>query len=457
MRRHLLNSVLVVLLLAADDLQGQETPPPAQSSLPSSKSAGAQPLSLDDAIRTALQGHPALREAEDAVAAAEAEVKQARANYFPQLSFSGIGKVGLSGATNALGLSGFPASPFWRNAAYSANWYQNIFDFGRTKHLVASQRALAESARFKSKEERERVVLAVKRAYFSVLEAQGLQSLAEQTLKERELTLRRVRASFEQGLQSQMEVNLAEASVAEAQGSDAEARAAIGKGFAALRLTMGVDGAPEYDVQAPKMEILTLSPLEDLVQEGMRNRPDAQALDWKVRAFSEEAGLAHAERLPKMNGFGAGGQGRFNGTTVKEEQRHGVGAMGLFIPIFTGGRLEAAQQEAKAELDGALASRVRLGQQIREEVTEAYYELGGLLDRMNAADQQRKAANEASRLAHARYQAQLASLLDVLTAEVAKTAAETAFARTQFDYQRARAVLEFTAGQIRIIKGRPLR
>jgi outer membrane protein TolC len=406
-----------------------------------------QPLSLDDAIRIALQGHPALREAEDAVAAAEAEVKQARANYFPQLSFSGIGKIGLSGATSALGLPGFPASPFWRNAAYSANWYQNIFDFARTKHLVASQRALAENARFKSKEERERVVLAVKRAYFSVLEARGLQSLAEQTVEERKLTLRRVRASFEQGLQSQMEVSLAEASVAEAEGSLAEARAAVGKGFAALRLAMGVDGAPEYDLQGPQMEILTLPPLEDLVQEGMKNRPDAQALDWKVRALSEEAGLAHAERLPKISGFGAGGQGRFNGTTVKEQQRHGVGAMGLFIPIFTGGRLEAAQQEAKAELDAALATRVQLSQQIRQEVTEAYYELSGFLERMNAADQQRKTANEASRLAQARYQAQLASLLDVLTAEVAKAAEGTTFARTQYDYQRARAELAFATGE----------
>jgi len=439
--------VLVVsVLLAVNALHGQALPP-AQSSSPSSKPPGTKPLSLDDAIGIALRGHPALREAEDAVAAAEAEVKEARANYFPQLSFSGIGKVGLSGATSALGLPGFPASPFWRNAAYSANWYQNIFDFGRTKHLVASQRAFAESTRFKSKEEKERVVLAVKRVYFSVLEAQGLQSLAEQTVEERKLTLRRVRASFEQGLQSQMEVSLAEASVAEAEGSLAEARAAVGKGFAALRLAMGVDGAPKYDLQVPKMELLTLAPLEDLVQEGVRNRPDAQALEWKVRAFSEGAGLAHAERLPKINGFGAGGQGRFNGTTVKEEQRHGVGAMGLFIPIFTGGRLEAAQQEAKAQLDAALATRVQLNQRIRQEVSEAYYELGGFLDRMNAADEQRKAADEASRLAQARYQTQLASLLDVLTAEVAKTAAETAFARTQFDYQRARAELEFAIGQ----------
>jgi len=119
----------------------------AQNTAPSTpQSAAAQPLSLDDAVHTALKQHPTLREAEAAVAAAEADVRQARSLYFPQLSFSSIGKIGLSGATNALGLPGFPASPFFRNTAYSVNWYQTVFDFGRIGHLVASQRAQLRSA-----------------------------------------------------------------------------------------------------------------------------------------------------------------------------------------------------------------------------------------------------------------------------------------------------------------------
>ena len=121
--------------------------------------------------------------------------------------------------------------------------------------------------------------------------------------------------------------------------------------------------------------------------------------------------------------------------------------MGLFVPIFTGGRLEAARQEAKAELDGALATREQLKQEIRQEVTDSFYQVTELVDQMQAADQRRKSADEALRLGQARYNAQLASYLDLLTAEVAKTEAETALARMQFDYQRARAELEFAIGQ----------
>jgi outer membrane protein TolC len=104
--------LLALVLIPVMALRGQDAQTQENGTTPQAKTTVVQRLSLDDAIRITLQGHPALREAEDAVAAAEAEVKQARANYFPQLSFSGIAKAGLSGATGALGLPGFPASPF---------------------------------------------------------------------------------------------------------------------------------------------------------------------------------------------------------------------------------------------------------------------------------------------------------------------------------------------------------
>jgi outer membrane protein len=381
------------------------------------------------------------------VAAAEEEVKQVRANYFPQLTLSGIGKVGLSGATSALGLPGFPASPFHRNTAYSANWYQTIFDFGRTKHLVASRQALSESARLRKKTEEDRIVLAVHRAYFNVLEAQQLQRVAEETVKERRLTLEQVQAYYKAGLRSQLDVSLAETSLAEAQGNLIQARSAVATAFAALQVAIGLDGAQQYELETPPTAILSLQPLEDLVQAGFQNRPDLHALDLKIRAFGEEVGFASAERLPEIRGFAAGGQCRFNGTTVKPIQRHGLGALGFIFPFFTGGRLEAVRAEAEADLQGAMASRMELKQQIRLEVTQAYYQLLDLAERTEVASLQQRAAHEALDLAKARFQVGLSSFLDVLTAEVAAARADTNYARVQFDYQRARAGLAFATGQ----------
>jgi len=202
-----------------------------------------------------------------------------------------------------------------------------------------------------------------------------------------------------------------------------------------------------YELQNPKTETLSWPPLDDIVQSGLKDRPDIQALQFKITALSENLGLARAQSLPNINGFAAGGQGRFNGTTVKEEQRHGVGALGLLVPIFTGGRLKAEREEARAELQGATAANEELQQQIRLQVSQAYYELQDLSERIRAADEQRKAAQQALTLVQARYRVQLSSFLEVVTAQAAAAKAETNLARTQFDYERAKADLDFATGR----------
>jgi outer membrane protein len=407
----------------------------------------AQPLSLDEAVRIALQQHPVLKEADAAVDAAEAEVRQARASYFPQLNLSGIGKVGLSGATGALGLAGFPASPFFRNTAYSVNWYQSVFDFGRIKHLVAMDRALARNAVLKKGSEESRIVLDVKRAYLAVLEAQRLEQVGKDTVTERSLTVERAKAYYQAELGSKLDLSLAEASLAEAQGILIHSQNAVFTSMAALRAAMGMDGLQTYFLQAPPFETISLPSLEDLVKEGVRSRPDEQALGAKINALEENFGFARSQSLPEVRGFAAGGQGRFNETTVKEDQRHGVGALGVIFPIFTGGRLKAERDEARAELAGAMAARDALHQQIRLEVTEAYYQITDLAERIKAADQQQKAAQEALSLSQARYQVQLGSFLDVLTGQVVAINAAANYARTQFDYERAKAQLDFATGK----------
>ena len=437
------HKLLLILILALCPVRSglaQNAAPPAPQSV------AAQPLSLDDAVRTALKQHPSLRETEAAVTAADAEVKQARALYFPQLSFSSIGKIGLSGATGGLGLPGFPASPFFRNAAYSVNWYQTVFDFGRIGHIVASQRAQLKAAELRKTSEEQRIVLDVRHAYFSVLEAQRIEQVAEETVRVRSLTVGRARAYYQGQMGSKLDLSLAEASLAEAQGGLIQAQSAIHTSFASLRVAMGADGSQDYVLQPPSFATVTLQSLEGLVQAGMKDRPDEQALESKIASLRENFAFVRSQAFPEVRGFGAGGQGRFNGTTVKEEQRHGVGALGMIFPIFTGGRLKAQREEAQAEVDGAIAARDELNQQIRLEVTQAYYQLVDLAERIEAAHQQQQAAQEAVTLAQARYQVQLGSFLDVLTAEVAATNAETNYTRAQFDYERAKAELDFATG-----------
>jgi outer membrane protein len=128
-------------------------------------------LTLEEAVAMALRQNPAVTAARQTVAEANARIKQARSGYLPQLGFNGIAKVGLSGATNGLGLIGLPNSPFYRNFADSLNASYRVFDFGRTRHSVGLERRRQEVAEADLKTAEAVVRLSIERAFYGLLRA----------------------------------------------------------------------------------------------------------------------------------------------------------------------------------------------------------------------------------------------------------------------------------------------
>ena len=175
-------------------------------------------------------------------------------------------------------------------------------------------------------------------------------------------------------------------------------------------------------------------------------RPERKASGLNEQALMEDLALARAKSRPNVNGFGAGGGGRFSDTTVKPDQQHGVGAVGIDWPLFTGGRLKAERKEAEAELKAARASDEILRQQIELEVSRSYYRLTAIEAQRSAVAEVQATANRAVRLAHARYIAHLNSQLDVIEAQSRKANADARARQADDDYHVAEAELDFAIG-----------
>ena len=71
--------------------------------------AEPEQLTITQAVQLALANTPDLQAAEQRLEAAQARVGMARSRYLPQVSFNGIAKLGLAGATNGLALLGLPS------------------------------------------------------------------------------------------------------------------------------------------------------------------------------------------------------------------------------------------------------------------------------------------------------------------------------------------------------------
>lgn len=402
------------------------------------KDSTREKLSIERAVEIAFANHPDLRAAREREAAAQAGIGISRSQYFPQASFNGIGKLGLSGATNGLGLIGLPASPFYRNLSDAVSINQNIFDFGRTRHATAERRAGAQAATFDLQVMRIQVGMRAKESFLKVLSTRRAVQVREQSLRERQAVERKAREFYEAGLSSKLELNLARVGLSNAELALTEARnderVAWAELFAALARSEGDD----YELVEPESHLQEPVELSTEIEQALASRPDLKSLEAQIEAQRERVKVARSLRRPALRGVFSGGFARF---AEYSASRLLVGGLGLFAPIYNGGelRLQVEQEEHNLQAIEALhAARVL---QIRAELSVVHADLLKALESMRAYRQTAEYAEEALRLAQTRYRAQLTSFVELLATE---TAAEEARANN------AQAIYSFLAARFRL-------
>jgi outer membrane protein TolC len=124
-----------------------------------------------------------------------------------------------------------------------------------------------------------------------------------------------------------------------------------------------------------------------------------------------------------------------------------LGAFGVDLPLFTGGRLENVIAEAQAHLAQTRAARDELAQDIRFQVQRAYNELLSSIEMVRANEQLITQAREALRLANVRYRVQLGSFVELTSALAAASSAEAQYAQALYKYKLAEARLNYAAGR----------
>jgi outer membrane protein TolC len=412
--------------------------------LPALALAQARHLTLQEAIETALRQHPAVIVAREAVEAADARIRQARAGYFPQLGFSGIAKAGLSGAVNGLGLVGLPASPFYRNFADSVNASQSLFDFGRTKHLVASESKLRDAAEGDITTAEAEVILKVERAYYGVLSAQRQREVNAEIVRNREATVRQAQAFYEGQLRSRVELDLARASLSRAQlqGTEAENRVRIA--VATLGAALGNPRDTEYDLETPDLNVPEMEPAETLINEAWRLRPELLSLRSEREAAAEQVEFVKSQRKPLLNLVFSGGYARFTDVLARQLL---AGGAGIALPLFTGGRIAGQVEEAEAQVRILDSREELLKQQIALEIHAAWLQLKNAIDSLPTLRLQTEYARNAARLADERYREQIGSFVDLSTAQLALAEASVSEVTGLYDLKVREAELRHAAGR----------
>ncbi len=404
-------------------------------------------LTLEQAVRTAMEKHPILQSSEFAVQSAEARVKQAQSSYYPQVAGAGIQTNGSLRSNAFLRPSGSLIQPNQSDMTVGATASQLLYDFGQTKYKVESQRA--DRARFEKEAlaRRADVVLGVQRTYLSVLKRQRLVQIADETVRERDTIKQQVDTLYRHQIKSKLDLGLVQVQLSDAEFAVIQARNDLSSAFAELNHAMGVEGVPFYELEDVSVEVTQPDLLDSLLSEAQSRRPELLALKARVRTAENRMKAASSQHYPVLQVVGSAGDTEHisDRPLVQEGGWWGAGAI-VSVPFFTGFLIQNQVAEATSQKREAESVYLAVLQDIQLQVKENFLAMVTLIQQVKVAQQQVAIGREALGLARQRYKLGLSSIVEVTQSEVAVTAAETRLAETQYNAKIAEAQLRYAVG-----------
>jgi outer membrane protein TolC len=191
-------------------------------------------------------------------------------------------------------------------------------------------------------------------------------------------------------------------------------------------------------------EALPAVPLETALDKAYEFRSDYRAAQALVKSAELARRSAAAERYPSV---GANFDYGVIGQSVTQNHGTFTAAVGVTIPVFEGGRIDARITEADAVLKQRAAERDALRGRIEFEMRSVYLDLKSSFDQVTLARNARSLAESQVTQSRDRFAAGVASSLEVVQSEQALAVATDNYLASLFGYNLAKGTLARAAGQ----------
>ena len=429
--------------------------------------AGAELLTVDQAVRVALQKNSQVIGAEASILDARSSLWGAYSGVLPSISGSltrsnvivdnqsggrNVGGVLTQDITNDFESHGTTPS-------VGASW--NLLNLSSISSLSAARKGL-KAARLSRDATRSDVALSARRQFYAVVTAVRLAQVADGAVHLARDDERRVRALFEVGSVSKSDLLKAEVSTAQSQLDSLTAHQAVVNQRIVLAGLLGL-----REAEMGEADTLLTAPIQNydepsLVAEAAKRRPDIMAAEADYQAARSSVTAARMARLPYVT---AGASMEFNpksrststlhvqgqpdaiGSTISKTDRQTSASIALNLDLFDGFAMDARSAAAKSQLMRAQDVRDALRRNLEGEVHQALLAYNEAVQRDQVARRALDSATENLKLTQEKYNVGSATILELIDAQVQ-------LQRAQSDGVSALAAIRVAEAQIDRARGR---
>ena len=427
------------------------------SVLPGVVAAQEQPLTLEEAVRTATERHQDVGKARAAADALKGKIREVRSQALPDVQIhSNAMRWRDPSLLNASGLDKFPEE--LRNALipsavnifdYSITVKQPLFTQGKVGTALRLASVEAEGSLSEIDRAQQDVAVATVKSYYGLLWADRYRTLIAETQEQKKRHAEMARTRFQNGVATEVDVLRSEVAVANTAPDLVRAENAIRQSRALLNYYIGRPlDAPTRLAGNFQDKAWDQSDLAELEKEALRRRPELQRLRIAERSAATLMDLAKAESRMRVDFQGSYGvAARLPENLVNPTFARWTAGVNFTLPVFDGFRRSGLVTQAVANQRSARLEREKIEQQIRLSIQQRFDELKAAEETIAAAKANVSQAEKVLAMMQDNYKYGAATTLDIVDAQTAVSVARTNLLRGLHDYSVARADLRWAIGQ----------
>jgi len=406
------------------------------------------PLTLGQALHTALAENPEIQRSLLAIAQSQAERRNAAGALLPTLDASATGLRTRANLDTELG-SATPGGP---SIAGPYNWgvanlqaTVPLFDLTLWDRWKAARHG-EQSARAQAAQTREAITALVVGQYLRAQRATEAVKAAQSRVELAEALDQLAQDQQKNGLGTRLDTLRAQVQVRNERQrliqADTELQTAQFGLVRLLNLAPGTRIQAADNLAAPTLPQFSF---QEAYQAGMRQRPELAVLDAREQTQASLREAARDQRLPTVVATGTYGS---SGLEDKPWVATYNLSLGIRVPLFTGGRIAAQTARAQEEIRSIQEERRGLQAQVGMEVQVAQAELVSEQSEVEVASQAVELAQEALQQARHRFEAGVSNNIEVIQAQDELARASDNKINALYRLNQSRADLARAMGQL---------
>lgn len=406
----------------------------------------AKDVVLEELIDIAIQNNSDIKIGKYKENIKDSNYKNSKANYLPKVS----SKVEL--ANYEITSMGNRVDDNVTGISLTVN--QLIYDFGKTSNSIDSAKEEYFASNFETAKNISSTVLKTKQVYYDILSNFQRIELAKESIKMDELHLEQAEKYYNAGVRTLIDVTDAKLKLSNSKLELIQAQYSLKNSKTKLISVLGVEDINKIEIKNEKDIILLAknlknndANLDNLLNSGYENRAELKMYEKLINSQNLKIKSVNAEYYPRLD-FDAGYSDKNSDEIQSIDTRQVTAGIYLKWDIYTGNSTDANKKSAVSNLGILKQQLTQHRLQIKEEVTNAYFDLKQNEENINISLLSVDLSSQKLNLANQRYKAGLNDLVEINEARLQYIQAKNKLINSYYDYLLSKANIDFAVGVI---------